>query len=56
MQSFFYNSDIPSKKVGPGIKRKVLAHRKEIMVCELEFEKGSICVFCINIFTHNVLI
>ena len=42
MQSFFYNSDIPSKKLGPGIKRKEIAHSKDIMDCELEFEKGSI--------------
>jgi quercetin dioxygenase-like cupin family protein len=44
MQSVFYNCDIPSKVVGPGIKRKVLAYNKELMICEIEFEKGSIGV------------
>jgi len=42
MQSYFYNCDIPSEIVGKGIKRKVLAHNKELMICEVEFKKGSI--------------
>ncbi|MGD1822759.1 MAG: cupin domain-containing protein [Pleomorphochaeta sp.] len=44
MKSFFYNHDIAAETVGKGITRKVLAHNKELMVCEIEFKKGSIGV------------
>ena len=42
MKNYFINSEIPGKVVDPGVTRKVLAHDKNLMVCELHFKKGAI--------------
>jgi quercetin dioxygenase-like cupin family protein len=42
IQNYFLNKDIEAKEVGEGVTRKVLAHDKNLMVCELHFKKGSI--------------
>ncbi len=42
MQNYFINSEIKGKEVDPGVFRKVLAHSKNLMVCELHFQKGAV--------------
>lgn len=41
-QKFFAAGDCPAKVVDPGVRRAVLAHGKELMVCRLWFEKGAV--------------
>jgi quercetin dioxygenase-like cupin family protein len=41
LKNFFYNVDAPLENLGDGIKRKVLAYRKSLMVVEVYFEKGA---------------
>ena len=40
-KKIFYNVDVPLEDLGDGIKRKVLAYRKSLMVVEVYFEKGA---------------
>jgi len=42
MQNYFYNGDIKSNVVAKGIKRKVLSYNKDLMVCELDYQKGGV--------------
>ncbi len=42
MENFFIGKDIPSVDAGEGVRRKVLAHGGNLMVCELHFEKGAV--------------
>ncbi|MDY5931091.1 MAG: cupin domain-containing protein [Candidatus Ornithospirochaeta sp.] len=42
IRNFFINSEIEAKKADDGITRKVLAHNKNLMVCELHFQKGAV--------------
>ena len=42
VQNFFIGSEIKGKEVDPGVTRKVLAHNKDLMVCELHFKKGAV--------------
>lgn len=41
-QKFFPEASCPAKQVGPGVKRAVLAHGKDLMVCHLWFERGAV--------------
>ncbi len=41
VENFFIGNDIASVPAGEGVTRKVLAHSKNIMVCELHFKKGA---------------
>lgn len=42
IKNFFINAQIESKQADVGITRKILAHNKNLMVCELHFQKGAI--------------
>ena len=42
MQNFFFIDDCPAKDLGGGVTRRILAHDKDLMVCLLHFNKGSI--------------
>lgn len=42
MENFFIGNEIKAVDAGEGVKRKVLAHSENIMVCELHFEKGAV--------------
>ena len=42
MQNFFMNADIGSVPAGEGVRRKVLVHSENFMVCELHFQKGAV--------------
>lgn len=42
IKNFFINAQIEAKQADEGITRKVLAHNKNLMVCELHFQKGAI--------------
>lgn len=42
IENFFFNAEIEGKEVAPGVFRKVLAYHNNLMVCELEFQKGAI--------------
>lgn len=39
---FTENKDIPTKNLGGGTMRKILSYSQNLMICELQFEKGSI--------------
>jgi len=39
---FVENKNIPAKDLGGGVERKVLSYSKNLMACELCFEKGAI--------------
>ncbi len=41
-QGFYFDSDCPIKDLGDGVKRKVLSHGKDLMVCHLWFKEGAI--------------
>ena len=36
------NEEIREKDLGGGVKRKVLSYSKNLMACELKFQKGSV--------------
>ncbi len=36
------NKNVAAKDLGGGVKRKVLSYSKNLMACELTFEKGSV--------------
>lgn len=36
------NNTIKAKDLGGGVTRKILSYSKDMMVCELEFEKGAV--------------
>ena len=38
---FFRNSESKITDCGPGVERKVLAYDKDMMICEISFEKGG---------------
>lgn len=42
MKNYFMNADVEAKEVDKGVRRKVLAHSDNLMVCELHFEKGAV--------------
>ncbi len=42
MQNFNFNKDIEAKDLGGGVSRKILAHDKNLMLCELHFQKGAV--------------
>jgi len=42
MQKFFLNVDSPAVVAGQGVKRKVIAHSKELMTCEIDYQKGGV--------------
>jgi quercetin dioxygenase-like cupin family protein len=42
MENYFLNKDMPIQNPEKGIVRRVGAHNKELMICELEYEKGAI--------------
>ncbi len=42
MQNFFFIDDCPARDLGGGVTRRILAHDKDLMVCLLHFNKGSI--------------
>ena len=39
---FTENKNVPARDAGPGAVRKVLSYSKNLMACELEFEKGAV--------------
>lgn len=39
---FVFNSEVNEKIIGEGIVRKILAGSKDLMVCEMKFEKGIV--------------
>jgi quercetin dioxygenase-like cupin family protein len=41
---FIENSEIPWEEVDKGIKRKIMAYDKKLMVVKMEFEKGGVGV------------
>ncbi len=42
MQNFNFNKDIEAKDLGGGVSRKILAHDKNLMLCELHFQKDAV--------------
>ncbi|WP_058485784.1 cupin domain-containing protein [Defluviitalea phaphyphila] len=42
IQNYFLNSDVEFEDLGGGVKRKILAHNKNLMIVEVHFEEGSI--------------
>ncbi|MBE5808137.1 MAG: cupin domain-containing protein [Clostridiales bacterium] len=36
-----YHADVPVRDLGGGVRRRVLAHNKDMMTVEVSFEKGS---------------
>ena len=36
------NKNVPAKDLGGGTQRKVLSYSKNLMACELRFEKGAV--------------
>ena len=36
------NKNVPAKDLGSGVMRKVLSYSRNLMACELTFEKGAI--------------
>ncbi len=36
------NKNVPAKDLGGGVMRKVLSYSRNLMACELTFEKGSV--------------
>ncbi|MDD7202072.1 MAG: cupin domain-containing protein [Sphaerochaetaceae bacterium] len=41
-KKYFAVEDCPVEEVSPGVKRAVLAHGKDLMICHLWFEKGAV--------------
>jgi quercetin dioxygenase-like cupin family protein len=41
LKHFFDNSNIPLEDLGNGVKRKILAYHKSLMMVEVHFEKGA---------------
>ncbi len=41
-QPFIYAENIPFTDLGGGVKRRILACGKDLMVCELHFEQGAV--------------
>ncbi len=39
---FAFSSDIKFTDLGGGVKRRILAHDKDMMAVEVEFEKGAV--------------
>lgn len=39
---FTFNHEITAVPAGEGVRRKVLSHSKDLMVCEITLEKGSV--------------
>lgn len=42
VQHFFMAEDIETQDLGNGMKRRVLAHSKSIMIVEVAFEEGTV--------------
>ena len=42
MKNFFFRKDIELEDLGNGIKRRILSYNDNLMVVEVEFEKGAI--------------
>ena len=42
MKNFFIHADIESQDLGGGAVRKVLAHSENLMLVEINFDKGAI--------------
>ncbi len=42
MTNVVFNKNVPLQDLGGGVSRKVLAHNPEMMVVEVNFEKGGI--------------
>lgn len=38
---FVYNSDVTATACEPGVSRKILTYSKDLMMCEITFEKGA---------------
>jgi quercetin dioxygenase-like cupin family protein len=38
---FVFNQDVAVTNCEPGVTRKILAYSKELMMCEITFEKGA---------------
>ena len=36
------NKNVPARDLGGGVERKVLSNSKNLMACELRFEKGAV--------------
>lgn len=56
MNGFFFSSDCPVKDLGGGVKRQVLAHDKQLMVCHLWFEKGAVGALHHHVHTQSTYI
>ena len=41
-KGFYFNSECIAKDLGGGVKRKVMSHGKDLMLCHLWFEKGAV--------------
>jgi len=39
---FTENRNVPARDLGGGVERKVLSYSKNLMACELTFEKGAV--------------
>jgi len=39
---FTENRNVPARNLGGGVERKVLSYSKNLMACELTFEKGAV--------------
>lgn len=42
IQNFFMTDEIAFEDLGNGIKRKILAHDKPLMIVEVHFEEGAV--------------
>jgi quercetin dioxygenase-like cupin family protein len=38
---FVYNKDVTATNCEPGVTRKILTYDKDLMMCEITFQKGS---------------
>lgn len=38
---FVYNNEVTATPCEPGVSRKILSYDKELMMCEISFEKGA---------------
>ncbi|MBR1920287.1 MAG: cupin domain-containing protein [Spirochaetales bacterium] len=41
-KGFYFASECPVKDLGGGVRRQILAHGNDLMVCHLWFEKGAV--------------
>ena len=55
-EHFYYHEECPIKDLGAGVKRQVLSHGKDLMVCHLWFEKGAVGTLHSHVHVQNTYI